>query len=114
LECPQSRLSARNRNVGSWRISDSAGYVWRTAGIAPSQLFAWERRMLKGHASAVPAYDYVVPSAKVRELEKQVRDLERTLCRKTVEAEIPRMMCPGCASLHVSRDISCGFPVKID
>lgn len=66
----------------------SVSYVARRAGIAPSQLFAWKRRMLEGGATAVRADDDVVGVARVRELEKRVRDLERMLGRKTMEAEI--------------------------
>lgn len=68
----------------------SVSYVARRAGIAPSQLFSWKRRMLEGGAAAVQADDDVVAAAKVRELEKRVRDLERMLGRKTMEAEILR------------------------
>lgn len=35
----------------------SVSYVARRAGIAPSQLFAWKRRMLEGGATAVQADD---------------------------------------------------------
>lgn len=66
----------------------SVSFVARRAGIAPSQLFAWKRRMLEGGAAAVEADDDVVAAARVRELEKKVRDLERMLGRKTMEAEI--------------------------
>src|SRR3954465_14847615 len=65
----------------------SVSLVARRAGIAPSQLFAWKRRMLEGGATAVQADDDVVAAARVRELEKRVRDLERMLGRKTLEAE---------------------------
>lgn len=68
----------------------SVSYVARRAGIAPSQLFAWKRRMLEGGTAAVQADDDVVAAARVRELEKRVRDLERMLGRKTMEAEILR------------------------
>jgi transposase len=66
----------------------SVSYVARRAGIAPSQLFAWKRRMLEGGHQAVHADEDVVGTSKVRELEKRVRDLERLLGRKTMEAEI--------------------------
>lgn len=66
----------------------SVSYVARRAGIAPSQLFAWQRRMLEGGATAVQADDDVVGVARVRELEKRVRDLERMLGKKTMEVEI--------------------------
>ena len=66
----------------------SVSYVARRAGIAPSQLFAWKRRMLEGGAIAVQADEDVVAASRLRELEKRVRDLERMLGRKTMEAEI--------------------------
>lgn len=66
----------------------SVSYVARRARIAPSQLFAWKRRMLEGGATAVQADDDVVGAGRVRELEKRVRDLERMLGKKTMEVEI--------------------------
>jgi transposase len=62
--------------------------VARRAGLAPSQLFAWKRRMLEGGFQAVQADEDVVGTSRVRELEKRVRDLERLLGRKTLEVEI--------------------------
>lgn len=61
--------------------SMSVSYVARQAGIAPSQLLAWKRRMLEGGHAAVEADEDVVGSSKVRDLEKRVRDLERLLGR---------------------------------
>jgi transposase len=66
----------------------SVSYVARRAGISPSQLFAWKRRMLEGGHAAVEADEDVVGTSRVRELEKRVRDLERMLGKKTMEAEI--------------------------
>ncbi|GAN74611.1 transposase [Acidiphilium multivorum AIU301] len=66
----------------------SVSYVARRAGISPSQLLSWKRRMLEGGATAVQADDDVVGVARVQELEKRVRDLECLLGRKTMEAEI--------------------------
>jgi transposase len=66
----------------------SVSLVARRAGIAPSQLFAWKRRMIEGGHSAVEADEDVVGTSRVRELEKRVRDLERLLGRKTMEVEI--------------------------
>ena len=63
-------------------------YVARRAGISPSQLFAWKRRMLEGGHAAVEADEDIVAASRVRELEKRVRDLERVLGRKTMENEI--------------------------
>jgi len=66
----------------------SVSFVARQAGISPSQLFAWKRRMLEGGHAAVQADEDVVSTSRVRDLEKRVRDLERLLGRKTMENEI--------------------------
>jgi transposase len=66
----------------------SVSFVARQAGISPSQLFAWKRRMLEGGHAAVQADEDVVGASRVRDLEKRVRDLERLLGRKTMENEI--------------------------
>jgi transposase len=86
----------------------SVSFVARRAGIAPSQLFAWKRRMIEGGHAAVQADEDVVGTSRIRELEKRVRDLERLLGRKTMENEIlkeaivvarlknrPCRRCPG-------------------
>src|SRR6185437_10363403 len=86
----------------------------RRAGIAPSQLFTWKRRMLEGGATAVQADDDVVGAARVRELEKRVRDPERMLGKKTMEVEIlkealdlvtPKSPC--CGSPRSARTVRC-------
>jgi transposase len=59
-------------------------------GVSPSLLFGWRRRMAEGGLEAVRADDDVVSASRVRELEAKVRDLERLLGRKTMEAEILR------------------------
>jgi transposase len=66
----------------------SVSFVARRAGISPSQLFAWKRRMLEGGQVAVEADEDVVGASQVRDLERKVRELERLLGRKTMENEI--------------------------
>lgn len=66
----------------------SVSFVARQAGISPSQLFAWKRRMMEGGHAAIQADEDVVGTSHVRDLEKRVRDLERLLGRKTMENEI--------------------------
>ena len=46
--------------------------------------------MAEGGKEAIRADDEVVASAKVRELEKRIRELERVLGKKTLENEILR------------------------
>ena len=66
----------------------SVSYVARRAGVAPSLLFNWRRRMLEGGLQAVQADEDVVGTSCVRELERRVRELERLFGRKTMEVEI--------------------------
>ena len=66
----------------------SVSYVARRAGVAPSLLFNWRRRMLEGGLQAVEADEDVVGTSRVRELERRVRELERLLGRQTMEVEI--------------------------
>src|SRR6185437_6021894 len=53
----------------------SVSYVARRAGVAPSLLFNWRRRMLEGGLQAVQADEDVVGTSRVRELERRVREL---------------------------------------
>jgi transposase len=64
--------------------------VARLRGVSPSLLFGWRRLMAEGGFEAVRADEEVVPSSRVRELEAKVRELERLLGRKTMEAEVLR------------------------
>ena len=75
----------------------SVSYVARRAGVAPSLLFNWRRRMLEGGLQAVEADEDVVGTSRVRELERPVRELERLLGRKTMEVEILKH---GIAAAH--------------
>ena len=77
--------------------------VARLHGVSPSLLFGWRRRMAEGGLEAVRADDEVVAASRVRELEAKVRDLERLLGRKTMEAEILR------EALDASRGIKPGL-----
>src|SRR3954452_10903240 len=66
----------------------SVSFVARRYGLSPSLLFRWKRRMIEGGQEAVQADESVVGTSRVRELDRRVRDLERMLGRKTMEAEI--------------------------
>jgi transposase len=68
----------------------TASAVARLHGVSPSLLFAWGRRIAEGGVEAVRADEDVVPASRLRELEAKVRELERLLGRKTMEAEILR------------------------
>ena len=65
-------------------------YVARRHGIAPSLILGWRRRMSEGGKEAIKADDEVVAKAEILALQKQVRELQRILGKKTVENEILR------------------------
>lgn len=66
----------------------SVSYVARVNGVAPNLLFKWRKLYREGALASVKTGDEVVPASQVAQLEKQVRELQRTLGKKTQEAEI--------------------------
>ena len=68
----------------------SISVVARRNGVAPNLLYRWRRLMLDGGAVAVAEDDDVTSNRMVREMESRIRELERQLGRKTLEAEILR------------------------
>lgn len=68
----------------------SISVVARRNGVAPNLLYRWRRLMLEGGSVAVSEDDDVTSNKVVRQLEDRIRELERQLGRKTLEAEILR------------------------
>ena len=62
--------------------------VARRHGIAPNQLFAWRRLAKEGALTATAAGKPVVPASAYKALAEQIRELQRRLGKKTMEAEI--------------------------
>ena len=68
----------------------SISVVARRNGVAPNLLYRWRRLMLEGGSVAVSEDDEVTSNRIVRQMEDRIRELERQLGRKTLEAEILR------------------------
>lgn len=68
----------------------SISVVARRNGVAPNLVYRWRRLMLVGGSVAVSEDDDVTANKVVRQLEERIRELERQLGRKTLEAEILR------------------------
>lgn len=66
----------------------SISVVARRNGVAPNLLYRWRRLMSEGGAVAVSGDDDVTSNRAVRQMEDRIRELERQLGRKTLEAEI--------------------------
>lgn len=60
----------------------------RRNGINANQLFLWRKLYPDGSLSAVSAGETVVPASELSDALKQIRELQRTLGKKTMEAEI--------------------------
>ena len=69
---------------------NSLSAVARKYGVNPNQLFHWRKLMREGALVAVEADERVVPASEVKQLKAQIRELERLLGKKTMEAEILR------------------------
>ena len=66
----------------------SISLVARKYELHPNQLFRWRRLLHEGALTAMRTDEELVPASDVRELRRQIRELERLLGRKTLENEI--------------------------
>src|SRR5262245_27284794 len=93
--------------------------VARRHGVAPNQLFTWRRLVAQGALTAAGSGEEVVPASDYRALQSQVRELQRLLGKKTLEAEILKEALEhaagtkngcGCRRCHrrTVRDEDCG------
>jgi len=62
--------------------------VARKHGVNPNQLFHWRKLERLGALTAVSAGETVVPAAELEAARRQIRELQRLLGKKTLEAEI--------------------------
>jgi transposase len=67
---------------------NSLSAVARKYGVNPNQLFHWRKLMREGALVAVGADERVVPASEAKQLKVRIRELERLLGKKTMEAEI--------------------------
>jgi transposase len=72
----------------SYGPGPSVSGVARRYGVAANLLFRWRKPLADGGTAAVGSDEDVVGASEVRKLEAQLRELERQLGRKTLEAEI--------------------------
>ncbi|WP_280287829.1 IS3 family transposase [Pseudomonas sp. BN417] len=94
----------------------SVSVVARRNGINANQLFHWRKLYQDGSLSAVSAGEAVVPASELADALKQIRELQRMLGKKTMEAEILK----EAVEIARSRKLACaltlvagGRPVKV-
>jgi transposase len=68
----------------------SVSLVARQHGVNPNQVFHWRKLERVGALTAVEAGETVVPAAELEAARRQIRELQRLLGKKTLEAEILR------------------------
>ena len=86
-------VQRRRRWTASEKVRDvrpgmTVSLVARRHGVAPNQLFTWRRLVAQGALTAAGSGEEVVPASDYRALQSQVRELQRLLGKKTLEAEI--------------------------
>ena len=64
--------------------------VARRHGVNPNQVFHWRKLERMGALMAVGTGETVVPAAELEAARRQIRELQRLLGKKTLEAEILR------------------------
>jgi transposase len=74
----------------SFQAGETVSSSARRHGVAPNLLYRWRRLLSEGGAAAVESDEPVVGTSEVKKLEDRIRELERMLGRKTLEAEILR------------------------
>jgi len=64
---------------------NSISFVARKYEVHPNQLFKWRRLIHEGALQAGGSEEPLVPLSEVKNLQKQVRELQRLLGKKTME-----------------------------
>lgn len=72
----------------TYQAGMSVSLVARQHGVNPNQIFQWRRLERDGALTAVGAGESVVPAAELDGARRQIRELQRLLGKKTLEAEI--------------------------
>ncbi|EUM16602.1 transposase insC for insertion element IS2D [Enterobacter sp. BIDMC 29] len=66
----------------------TGSHVARLHGIKANQIFKWRKQYEDGSLTAVASGEEVVPASELAAANKQIRELQRLLGKKTMEAEI--------------------------
>jgi len=84
-------LSAEIRNDPADRVLEAERSLMELArqmGLSIEALRRWSRGVGRGHGTASDFEDTLVPSSRVRELEREIEDLKSLLNRQAVQIQI--------------------------
>ncbi|TDS70435.1 transposase [Comamonas sp. JUb58] len=82
---PQEKLALVQQ---SYEPGYSVSLVARQHGINANQLFLWRKQHQQGALTQLAAGESTVPAAQLADALRQIRELQRLLGKKTMEAEI--------------------------
>ena len=92
LDGPQRRHWTASEKLSivqeTYEPDATVSLVARRHGVAPNQLFRWRKLAAQGALTATSAQEEVVAASEYRALQSQIRELQRLLGKKTLEAEI--------------------------
>jgi transposase len=82
---PQEKIAIIQQTMAP---SVTVSRVARLHGINANQIFKWRKQYEEGSLTAVTADEDVVPASELAAANKQIRELQQLLGKKTMEAEI--------------------------
>ncbi len=91
----------------SFEAGETVSSTARRHGVAPNFLHRWRRWLSEGGAAAMDSDEPTVGNSEVKKREERVRELERMLGRKTLEAGILREALSNANSKNRSRGRFC-------
>lgn len=66
----------------------TVSHVARLHGLSANQIFTWRKQYQEGSLTAIVAGEDVVPASELAAAVKQIKELQRLLGKKTMEAEL--------------------------
>lgn len=91
VRTPRKHLSAQQKLAivqESYSPRTVVAEVARGHNVGLSSLIKWRKQATEGSLMGVKNDDKLVPTSEVKQLKKQIRQLERMLGKKTVQVEI--------------------------
>ena len=82
---PQEKISIVQETL---QPGMTVSHVARLHGLSANQIFTWRKQYQEGSLTAIAAGEDVVPASELAAAVKQIKELQRLLGKKTMEAEL--------------------------